>query len=73
MHSLTSRIIVLAIAALPLAGCEAIAIGALGGGTSAGGVGRDSPLYGRYSFPHLHRIPGQGSIGRPGGTPAHAN
>jgi Protein of unknown function (DUF3568) len=36
MHSATSRIIVLAIAALPLAGCEAIAISALGGGTSAG-------------------------------------
>jgi len=36
MHSVTSRIIVLAIAALPLAGCEAIAISALGGGTSAG-------------------------------------
>ncbi len=36
MHSMTSRIIVLAIAALPLAGCEAIAIGALGGGASAG-------------------------------------
>lgn len=36
MHSLTSRIIVLAITALPLAGCEAIAIGALGGGATAG-------------------------------------
>ena len=36
MHSVTSRIIVLAIAALPLAGCESIAISALGGGTSAG-------------------------------------
>lgn len=36
MHSVTSRIIVLAIAALALAGCEAIAISALGGGTSAG-------------------------------------
>jgi hypothetical protein len=36
MHSVTSRIIVLAIAALPLAGCEAIAISALGGGTTAG-------------------------------------
>lgn len=36
MHSVTSRMIVLAIAALPLAACEAIAISAIGGGTSAG-------------------------------------
>jgi hypothetical protein len=36
MHSVTSRIFVLAITALALAGCEAIAISALGGGTSAG-------------------------------------
>src|ERR1700690_1306160 len=36
MHSMTSRIIVLAVAVLPLAGCEAIAITALGGGASAG-------------------------------------
>jgi hypothetical protein len=36
MHSATCRIIVLTIVALPLAGCEAIAISALGGGTSAG-------------------------------------
>jgi Protein of unknown function (DUF3568) len=36
MQSVTSRIIVLAIAALPLAGCQPIAISALGGGTSAG-------------------------------------
>lgn len=36
MHSVTTRIIVLAITVLPLAGCETIAIGALGGGTSAG-------------------------------------
>ncbi|MGA7181373.1 MAG: DUF3568 family protein [Thiobacillaceae bacterium] len=33
---MTSRIIVLAVAVLPLAGCEAIAISAFGGGTSAG-------------------------------------
>ena len=36
MQSVTGRIIVLAIVALPLAGCEAIAISALGGGTAAG-------------------------------------
>jgi hypothetical protein len=36
MHSVTSRIIFLTIAALPLAGCEAIAISALGAGSSAG-------------------------------------
>lgn len=36
MHSVTSRMIVLAIAALPLAACEAIAVSAIGGGTSAG-------------------------------------
>ncbi len=36
MQSVTSRVIVLAIVALHLAGCEAIAISALGGGTSAG-------------------------------------
>jgi hypothetical protein len=36
MPSVTSRIFALAIATLPLAGCEAIAIGALGGGASAG-------------------------------------
>lgn len=36
MQSVTGRIIVLAIAALPLAGCSAIAISALGGGTAAG-------------------------------------
>lgn len=36
MQSVTGRIIVLAIVALPLAGCEAVAISALGGGTAAG-------------------------------------
>ena len=36
MQSANSRIILLAIAALLLTGCEAIAISALGGGTSAG-------------------------------------
>jgi hypothetical protein len=36
MHFVTGRIVVLAIAALPLAGCQAMAISALGGGTSAG-------------------------------------
>jgi Protein of unknown function (DUF3568) len=36
MHFVTSRIIVLAITALLLAGCQAMAISALGGGTSAG-------------------------------------
>lgn len=36
MRSVTGRILVLAIAALPLAGCETIAINALGAGTSAG-------------------------------------
>ena len=36
MQPVIGRIIVLAIVALPLAGCEAIAISALGGGTAAG-------------------------------------
>lgn len=36
MRSVTSRILVLAIAALPLAGCETVGITALGAGTSAG-------------------------------------
>lgn len=36
MQSATNRMIVLAIVTLPLAGCEAIAISAIGGGTSAG-------------------------------------
>ncbi len=36
MQSVISRIIVLAIVALPLAGCSAVAISALGGGTAAG-------------------------------------
>ena len=58
MHSVTSRIIVLAIAALPLAGCEAIAIGTLGGGTSAGvGAGISHTLGGTVSRTFTASLP----------------